>query len=240
MRFFEHQAAHFFLPLSRSTREKYRYALKAIYARLHGPDSFGRDRFDREAVLETLDHALTQAPDDIETVLSGELVDAGDFTAAKCLKTLEDHGWLQSHLDPSSVTKIWALSRRGRDFARVFYERDQMVNVASTHFMRACEAHLKVYLAYGDPSDLLDAEDKATRVFDELSDVVADFYERGRATIKEGQQRHSATEDFSETRSASRRWLSCPLRTPERCDRTSIASTHSPWSTSSPPAPANA
>lgn len=196
VRFFEGASAHFFLPFARSRREKYLCAVKAIYARLHGPDSFGRERFDREAVLEVLQNAIAQAPDEVETVLSGELIEAGELTPARCLKTLEDHGWLASHLDTVSVTKVWTFTLAGRDFARTFFERDQVRHASSHHYMRACEAHLNAYLASGDPSDLLDAEDKAARVYDELSDVVADFQERGRAVFREAHQRHSATEGF--------------------------------------------
>lgn len=69
MALFEGKQAHFLLPLARTKREKVAHALEAIYNALHSPEAGHGIHFDRRNLTLTVEHAIAQAPDEIQTVM---------------------------------------------------------------------------------------------------------------------------------------------------------------------------
>jgi hypothetical protein len=86
--FFEGKQAHFFLPLARTKREKVAHTLEAVYHALYSPEAGHGIHFDRRNLTLTVEHSIAQAPDEIQTVMTGDFADVGELTAAACVNLL--------------------------------------------------------------------------------------------------------------------------------------------------------
>jgi len=164
--FFEGKQAHFFKPLYVTARERYAFAIKALYERLYGPESLSSQRFDRQAALDTLERAIAQAPATIaayDDPASTQIL-AGQLEPAVCLRELEEAGWLETYMDAASVTKTWRLTATGKKFARQLWELEHPPTRTRHRNMRSCAASLAAYVLKGDADDLLDARGYAEQV----------------------------------------------------------------------------
>lgn len=168
MAFFEGKQAHFFSPLARTKREKVAHALEAIYHALYSPDAGHGIHFDRRNLTLTVGHAIAQAPDEIQTVVTGDFAEVGELTAAACVNLLEDNGWLESYRDTAAVQVFYRLTPTGKAFARIFWERNHPSAVTQNRHMRSCDALLRTFLDSLDAADLLDAQSASEEVLEEL------------------------------------------------------------------------
>lgn len=196
MAFFEGKQAHFFLPLARTKREKVAYALEAIYHALYSPDAGHGIHFDRRNLTLTIEHAIAQAPDEIQTVMTGDIADVGELTAAACVNLLEDNGWLESYRDTTAVQVFYRLTPTGKAFARIFWERNHPSAITQNRHMRSCDALLRTFLDSHDAADLLDAQSASEKVLEELTAEIEQLRIRVRMALQEARQKQIALDEF--------------------------------------------
>jgi len=196
--FFVHRQAQFFRPLTWRTREKFSFALKAIYGRLHGPDTVLNRRLDRPALTALLERVLTTSPAEILPANGDDPTDAGEIDAARIIRELEEHGWLETYTDPASVTRVWRLTTAGKRFARTLWESQRRPVRTRHRNMRSCDAALAAYAERGDADDLIDAEGYAEQVLDDLSEDIEDMRERLREVTR-ALRLHGATVEAFQT-----------------------------------------
>jgi hypothetical protein len=196
MAFFEGKQAHFFLPLARTKREKVAHALESIYHALYSPEAGHGIHFDRRTLTLTVEHAIAQAPDEIQTVMTGDFADVGELTAAACVNLLEDNGWLESYRDTAALQVFYRLTPTGKAFARIFWERNHPSAVTQNRHMRSCDALLRTFLDSLDAADLLDAQAASEKVLEDLTAEIEQLRLRVRTALQEARQKQIALNEF--------------------------------------------
>ncbi len=196
MAFFEGKQAHFFLPLARTKREKVAHALEAVYHALYSPEAGHGIHFDRRNLTLTVEHAIAQAPDEIQTVMTGDFADVGELTAAACVNLLEDNGWLESYRDTTAVQVFYRLTPTGKAFARLFWERDHPSTITQNRHMRSCDALLRTFLESLDAADLLDAQAASEKVLEDLTTEIEQLRLCVRMALQEARQKQIALNEF--------------------------------------------
>jgi hypothetical protein len=194
--FFEGKQAHFFLPLARTKREKVAHALEAIYHALYSPEAGHGIHFDRRTLTLTVEHAMAQAPDEIQTVMTGDLADVGELTPAACVNLLEDNGWLESYRDTTAVQLFYRLTPTGKAFARIFWERNHPSAATQNRHMRSCDALLRTFLDSVDAADLLDAQAASEKVLEDMTAEIEQLRIRVRMALQEARQKQIALNEF--------------------------------------------
>lgn len=170
--FFKDRQTHFFRPFTWRTRERFAACVVAVYDRLLGPEAVFNKPFDRDAITEVVDRALAAAPKEILPVLGEEPVDAGELDAARVIRDLAEHGWLEVYTDSASVKRVWRFTALGKKFARALWESGRPVIRTRQRNMRSCAAALEHYVERGDVDDLIDAHSYAESVLEDLSGAI--------------------------------------------------------------------
>lgn len=186
--FFIEEKSRLFSPLAGKFREQGLACLTTMYERLHGPEADYEAHVSRDDVRDLFLQVIRKTP------VLGDASDADpdghdsrdEVTHANWMRRyLAECGWIEEVQDKGAMLTIYRFTRIGKLLAERIVEiaspglRSRQRNVRSS--LRA----LSSFAAEGEPHDLIDAVDFAKRVISDLSDEVADFYERRRRMMVE-------------------------------------------------------
>lgn len=186
--FFTDDKSRLFSPLAGKFREQALGCLTTLYDRLHGPEADYEAHVSRDDVRDLFLQVIRKTPvlgDAPEGDQEGH--DSRDeVTHANWMRrNLAECGWIEEVQDKGAMLTTYRFTRIGKLLAERIVEiaspglRSRQRNVRSA--LRA----LASFAADGEPHDLIDALDFAKRVISDLSDEVADFYERRRRMMVE-------------------------------------------------------
>jgi len=185
--FFTEQKLQFFKPLNGKYRGHIVDCLSLFYQRLYGSLADYSRSFNREQVIEILEEAIARSPaleddngDEFSIATKSQREQANWV-----LNQLQEHGWLERHMDEATMNSTYAFTRYGRMFTQ------PMVEAAGGKFRtrhrntRNTRNALMSFISNGEVHDLLDAFEYSERIISDFSDVIAELDERKRQLVKE-------------------------------------------------------
>ena len=203
--FFTEARKHFFRPLTRTQRELIAACLRLFYDELYAPSGNDPQPMTRErvrdifvTVLRRQNWAVLIRSDEAE--MDEEVLDLADerSVANAILRQLEAFGWVESESDRISLHRVFRLSRAGKTIAGALAALDRPRAKTRQRNMRSAKSHLAAYLQGGDPDDLLDAHDYASRVTLDLQEDIEHFADLLRALARDAMENRLSWDDFAD------------------------------------------
>lgn len=188
--FFTDNKSRLFSPLAGKFREQALGCLTTLYDRLHGPEADYEAHVSRDDVRDLFLQVVRKTPvlgDVAAADNDPESHDSRDEIAHAnwMRRNLADCGWIEEVQDKGAMVTTYRFTRIGKLLA------ERIVEIASPGLrsrqrnVRSAVRALSSFATEGEPHDLIDALDFAKRVISDLSDEVAEFYERRRRMLAE-------------------------------------------------------
>ncbi len=185
--FFTDNRKTLFRPLNSKYREQIVECLRTLYSRLYTGKADYRRLLTRDQVLEVFQEALARAPvlDDGNEDEYSLPVRSEREQANWVLKMLEEHGWLERHVDEATLHSTYAFTRVGRLFTQPMLETMTGRFRTRHRNTRNTRNALQSFVEQGEVYDLLDAFEYSERIISDFSDVIAELDERRRELVRE-------------------------------------------------------
>ncbi len=200
MQFFAPPREHFFRPLTHDNRELCAAVLRALHERVHGANADYAETLTRDIVLEVILRALADPKLRALASDTGQPVRPEEERAyaGELLRKLKEHGWLEDYRDPIDLKPTLKLSRAGRAFSETFANLDDSRTKTRQRNMRSARKALAAFIATRDADELLDAQEFASRVVQDLQDDIEYFRHLIQSLTREALAQKVAWDEFND------------------------------------------
>jgi len=200
MQFFFPPREQFFRPLTHDNRALCAAALRALHERVHGANADYAETLTRDVVLDIILRALADPQLRAQAFEAAQPVRPEEERAyaGELLRKLKDHGWLEDYRDPIDLKPTLKLSRAGKAFSETFSNLDDSRAKTRQRNMRSARKALTAFIATRDADELLDAQEFASRVVQDLQDDIEYFRQLIQSLTREALAQKVAWSEFND------------------------------------------
>ena len=178
--FFTEDRLLFFKPLNGKYREMVVACVRALYARLHGPEADYNALFSNDDVRDMFTEVVAPlqvlaVDDDIDSPAE---IEAPRTRANAIFRSLIETGWLERSQDRGELRHFIRFTRVGKLFTESFVQLEYRGLTSRQRNVRNTQNALRAFLHDRDPFNLIDAQRYAEQVNSDLSEDIIDLHER--------------------------------------------------------------